>query len=98
MNINQDELICLSNNDLELIGFEPPGYLTIGNTLNLSLGRNRFLSATCIGQGNESIWLCSEDKSGEITDLVCVHNYDYDGFITIDRLKALINWFRGITP
>ena len=90
------ESIPLTNSDLESIGFEPLDHFTIGNQLKLSLGRNRFLSAMCIGQGNEAIFICEKSEVGEhYTDLICVHNRDYDGFITLERLKALIDWFGG---
>lgn len=59
------------------------------------LGRGRFLSASGLGTGNESVWLCSkEDENNEvIDDLICVHNYDYDGELTKEKMKYLIEYF-----
>ena len=59
------------------------------------LGRGRFLSASCLGTGNESVWLCYKEDEGntEIDDLVCMHNYDYDGELTKEKMKYLIEYF-----
>ena len=86
---------CLSNSDLESIGFKSLGHFTGGDQVKFHLSRGRYLSAMCVGQGNESVWLCHKDRDGEITDLICVHNRDYDGFITLEKLNALIEWFGG---
>lgn len=82
----------LTNDDLVSIGFVKVETFNVGNIHNYDLGRDRCISAMCIGQGNEAIFICQkEDK--EVSDLVCIHNCDYDGFITLERLQALIKWF-----
>lgn len=86
----------IANTDLESIGFKPLKHFSVGQQSKLQLSRRRYLSAMCIGQGNESIWLGHKDKNGVITDLICVHNRDYDGFITLGKLKELIDWFGGV--
>ena len=84
----------LSTSDLVSMGFKEASHFTAGNSLNLSLGRNRYLSAMCVGQGNEAVFICEKSKIGNhYTDLICIHNRDYDGFITMEKLKALIEWF-----
>ena len=85
----------LSNEDLVSLGFENLTHFTVGEQSKCELTRGRYLSAMCIGSCNESIWLGSKNKSGEVTDLICVHNYDYDGFITTKRLKDFLDWFNG---
>lgn len=78
------------------IGFKELPHPTIMNTLVYDLGRRRVLSLGCLGQGNEVIYLCEKSKVGDhYEDLVCVHNRDYDGLITSQRLKALIDWFES---
>lgn len=79
----------LSYEDLVSLGFKA---LPQSNTLRYPLGRCRFLSAMCIGQGNESIWICCE-ANGEISDLVCLHNRDFDGPLTLSRIISLLKWF-----
>jgi hypothetical protein len=78
--------------ELREIGFKPLPHFTIMHSLVYDIGRGRHLSIGCVGQPNEICFLCQvnskDDK--EITDLICVHNYDYDGFITLEKVKALI--------
>jgi len=84
----------LSNKDFIAIGFKEFSYHTVGNSVSYNLGRRRYLSAVCIGQGNEALFLCEKSEVGNhYTDLVCIHNRDYDGFITLEKVKALIGWF-----
>lgn len=76
------------------MGFKELPHPTVMNTLVYDLGRRRSISLGSLGQGNEVIYICEKSQVGEhYTDLVCIHNADYDGFITIERLKALIDWF-----
>lgn len=84
----------LCNGDLIALGFKELDHFTIGKTVTYSIGRKRYLSATSVGQGNESLWLGHKDANNAFTDLICIHNRDYDGFLTIEKLKALIEWFK----
>lgn len=83
----------MTNQDLIDIGFEKIPHFTVGNTVIYDLGRRRSLSASCVGTPNEMLWVCAIDKEDEkvITDLVCLHNYDYDGYLTIEKVKTLID-------
>ena len=91
----QDKCINnLSNDDLIKIGFERVRGFTVGSTVRYPLGRGRFISATCIGVGNEAIFICEQSKIGNhYTDLVCIHNRDYDGVLTIEKLQKIIDAF-----
>lgn len=82
----------MENKDLIDIGFQKIPHFTIGNTVIFQLGRNRHLSASNIGTPNEFLYICSSDSkdSNKITDLVCLHNYDYDGYLTIEKVVDLI--------
>jgi len=74
------------------LGFEEVPHFTITNSLNYDLGRNRFLSIGDVGNPNEMMFIKEmsfEDKE-KVEDLVCVHNYDFDGFMTIEKMTALI--------
>ena len=86
------------NKDLLNIGFEEIPHFTIGETVIYNLGRHRQLSASSVGTPNETLWICEIDDKNDkvITDLVCLHNYDYDGFLTIEKIKQLIECI-GIT-
>lgn len=83
----------MTNQDLIQIGFKEIPHFTIGNTVIYDLGRNRQLSASAVGTPNEMLFICEIDQNDEkeITDLVCLHNYDYDKELKIEKVKAIIN-------
>jgi hypothetical protein len=74
------------------LGFKELPHFSIMNSLIYDLGRNRQLSIGSIGTPNEMMFICEldENTSTKITDLVCIHNYDYDGYMTMNRLKHLL--------
>lgn len=87
----------MTNEDLIEIGFKKIPHFTIANSVIYPLGRHRILSAGCVGTPNEMLWICETDDQNEtkITDLVCIHNWDYDGALTIEKVKTLINAICG---
>lgn len=63
-------------------------------SLKYHLPRNRFISVFCVGTPNEVVFLCSGyADSGSVDDLICVHNFDYDGVLTREKINYLINYF-----
>jgi hypothetical protein len=82
----------LTNADLIEIGFKEIPHFTVANSVIYQLGRYRHLSAGCVGTPNEMLWICATDEENEkkITDLVCIHNWDYDGALTIEKVQSLI--------
>jgi len=74
------------------MGFERIPHFTVANALIYQLGRNRRLSIGCIGTPNEMLFICEFDLNDfrKTTDLVCLHNYDYDGYLTKEKLENLI--------
>ncbi|MDH3382042.1 MAG: hypothetical protein OEL54_05015 [Flavobacteriaceae bacterium] len=89
----------MTNDDLIAIGFKEIPHFTIANSVIYQLGRHRHLSAGCVGTPNEMLWICETDAENEkdISDLICVHNYDYEGVLTIEKVKNLINTICGLT-
>lgn len=87
----------MTNQDLIAIGFKEIPHFTITNSVIYDLGRNRHLSAGGVGTANEMLWICyMEDRECEIMDdLVCVHNWDYDGALTIEKVQILIDAICG---
>lgn len=83
--------------ELKEIGFSEINHFTVMNSLIYDLGRNRQLSIGCIGTPNETVWLCELDVNNDkkITDLVCLRNYDYDGFTDIETIKNIIKYIKG---
>ena len=83
----------MTNDDLILIGFKEIPHFTVSNSVTYSLGRHRQLSAACVGTPNEMLWIVEIDDQDEknLTDCICLHNYDYDGYLTIDKVKKIID-------
>ena len=68
----------------------------IGKDLVYDLGRNRRLSISNLGNPNEVMFVgeLNENKTG-YSDLVCLHNWDYDKFLTLEKLKNLLSGIVG---
>ena len=84
----------MTNEDLISIGFKPMPHYTVANSVVYDLGRDRQLSAGCVGTPNETLFIMElkeEEDNTIICDLVCLHNYDYDGYLTIEKVKGLIS-------
>ncbi len=83
----------LTRDDLLNIGFKEIPHFTIMNSVVFDLGRNRFLSAGSVGTPNEMLYISEVDENEQtrITDLICLHNYDYDGYITLEKISTLIS-------
>lgn len=73
------------------LGFEELPFPSIMNPAIINIGRNRIISIGNIGTPNETVWICeiNATNSEAIDDLVCIFNYDYDGYITEEILKDL---------
>lgn len=71
------------------------GFVKSKISLKYHLSRNRFISILSVGTPNEVVFLCSRyaDSGGVVDDLVCIHNFDYDGILTRDKIDYLINYF-----
>lgn len=87
----------MTKEDYIRLGFEPMEHYTVADALLYQLGRNRHISAGCVGTPNEMLWLCQrDDKDPRITtDLVCLHNWDYDKEMTEEKLMLLIKALSG---
>ena len=93
----------MTNDDLIKLGFKPIPHFTVQNSVIYDLGRNRHLSAGDVGTPNEMIFIGEIDSEDDkkITDCICLHNYDYDGYVTEQKVKLLIEaltndlWFKG---
>lgn len=79
------------------LGFNELPHSTITASLIYDLGRNRQLSFGSIGTPNEMLYIyeIDEKEPKKITDLVCLRNYDYDGFTSLEQIKSIINLITG---
>ena len=74
-------------------GFKELPHFTVMGSLIYELGRGRFLSLGCVGTPNEVLFIGEENEDSAFPDAVCLHNYDYDGYLTKDRLRDLMKFF-----
>jgi hypothetical protein len=79
------------------LGFKELPHSTITSSLTYDLGRNRQLSFGSIETPNEMLYIYEIDDKDprKITDLVCLRNYDYDGYTSIEQIKSIINLITG---
>jgi hypothetical protein len=75
------------------MGFKPMPHFTIQRNLIYDLGRNRHLSIGSIGTPNEVVFIGETDDEDNriIRECIVLHNYDYDGFLTKERLQQFVN-------
>lgn len=74
-------------------GFNELPHFTVASNLIYDLGRGRHLSFGSVGTPNEVLFICQKDHKNpnKINNLVCLHNFDFDGYMDIHRLRLLIN-------
>jgi len=79
--------------DLKSIGFEPIPNFTVMNSHFYRLGRHRHLSVCDVGGKSEMMFICETSDQDEriVSELICLHNYDYDGELSADKVVSLIN-------
>jgi hypothetical protein len=73
---------------LERLGFQKHPHFTVANSRFIELGRNRVLSVECAGTQNEIVFL-SEQSDKAVKDIICIRNYDYDGYTYVHQLQNL---------
>lgn len=91
----------LSPDILRELGFKEVRNFTITGAMTYQLGRRRHLSVGCVGTPNETLFICESDAIDpkNTTDLICLHNYDYDGYLTVHKLQTLIKSIgTGVKP
>ena len=72
------------------LGFKAIPHYTIARLMEYDLGRNRYLSLGSVGTPNEMLFI-TERNGTNVTDIICLHNYDYDGYLTQDKLHRIIS-------
>jgi hypothetical protein len=79
-------------------GFTRTPHLILGTIFILDVGRNRYISIGALGTPNEMVFINQKHPEGDITDMVCLHNFDYDGLLTARKLSTIISVFANSTP
>jgi hypothetical protein len=78
--------------ELLAIGFKEISHFTVMRCLEYDLGRNRHLSFGCIGTPNEILFISevSDTNDKEVTEVIVLRNYDYDGYTSVETVKSII--------
>jgi len=86
----------MERKELRNLGFKELPHFTIMHSLTYDIGRNRHISIGGLGTENEIVFLCQVDPGNDkvISDLICLHNYDYDGLITKEKINLLLKYFK----
>ena len=89
--------IPLTEDWLVRLGGEKLPYHNILNSIFFKVGRNRIVSVGNVGTPNEMIWLCQVNATNDkiIYDLICLRNYDYDGYTPVHTFQNLIHALTG---
>lgn len=87
----------MTNKNLIELGFTALPHTTIGNSVIFDLGRHRQLCASSVGTCNEMLFITEINSSDpkEITAIVVLHNYDYDGQLPVEKVKSLIDLLKS---
>ena len=87
----------MSNEEFLSIGFVEYTHKVLNGNMRYELGRGREITIQNLGNPNEFVWLVQIDSENEtqITDLICLHNYDFDGYLTLEKIKMLITAITG---
>lgn len=83
----------MTTDDLIRIGFKPAPHFTVMNSYIYDLGRHRHLSIGAVGTPNEMMYIAetNDQKHTQVSDLICLHNYDYDGYLTEEKVVEMIS-------
>lgn len=68
--------------------FDKLPHFTVLDPFICDLGRGRHLSISGIGTPNEMAYLISQEMIS-VSDAICIHNYDYDGYLNLHQLQNL---------
>ncbi len=95
--ITDIEPIPLNEDWLVRLGLKKIPHFTVTNSYTLDIGRNRIVSVGNVGTPNEMIWLCqiNDKDKNKIDDLICLRNYDYDGYTPVHTFQNLIHSLTG---
>jgi hypothetical protein len=86
----------ITEDQLLYLGFVKIPHFTIGNSRIKDLGRNRYLSLSSLGTPCEMLFICEKDDSNidyGPEEIICLHNFDYDGYLTFKKLKKYCQIF-----
>lgn len=75
-------------------GFVKNPHKVLGTVYSLYVGRYRFIKISSLQTPNEIVFISQTDYNLKEEHLVCVHNYDYDGYLDESKLNNIISIFK----
>ncbi|MCT3673304.1 hypothetical protein HZQ94_08910 [Elizabethkingia anophelis] len=89
--------IPLTEEWLLKLGGEKIPHFTISNSIIIKTKRNQQLSFGCVGTPNFMVFLqeLDPDNENKITDLIPIHNWDYDKDMYVHQLQNLFFTLSG---
>jgi len=86
----------IKREELLELGFYELPHFTIDNNMLYDLRNFRRLTIASIGTPNEILFIEEYDSEvyQKINELIVLHNYDYDGYLTLDKLNLLLDFFK----
>lgn len=95
--LSNSEGITLTEEWLLKWGFDKIPHFTITNALVKDIGRNRILSVGCVATPNLMVFVgeINGNDITDITDLICVHNWDYDQEMYLHQFQNLYYTLTG---
>lgn len=82
----------MSRDEVKTLGFKEHDKPTLLRSLFYPLERNRFLSIGSLGTPNEMLFIADSFQYPE--NIIVLHNYDYDGYLTSCKLEGLLEFFK----
>lgn len=74
-------------------GFVEEPHKVLTSVFVLDVGRSRKIKIGSFHTPNEVVFISQTDYNSKKEDLVCVHNFDYDGYLTELKLNIIISLF-----
>lgn len=74
-------------------GFVEQPHKILTSFFVLNVGRHREIKIGSFRTPNETVFITQTDHVTKKEDLVCVHNFDYDGYLTTLKLDIIIALF-----
>lgn len=79
------------------LGFKKSPHFTIGDSLIYDLGGRKILLLSDLETMNEMFYICQTDYDtpSEITDVVVLHNHDFDSALQAAKVRKIIEALRS---
>lgn len=87
--LNTTNPIPLTEEWLLKFGGEKLPHFTVSNSIIIKTKRNQQLSFGCVGNPNFMVFIQEINDDDKITDLIAIHNWDYDGEMYVHQLQNL---------